>query len=256
VRIKGFDILREHAPELDSRWGRWRALLSIGGVFALTTVFFMAADRGFAEWMPDGEIVVLAIGFLVLSRFFSQREVYRRKYGELSYWMAFVRFYVPGTGIVMASIAHLAYIAGPGIPDIWWKPWLVAAGWLLVLLGAKLGLRAVEVAGIDNLAMLHVYYPSESEFVKSKIYSAVRHPLDSAALDVGFGLALIHANWYGLLVALILPIFFAGWVRLIEEPELIRRFASYVDYRRRVPAFWPKPSGWLAFFKYLILPDQ
>ena len=256
MKIKGFDILREHAPELESRWGRWRPMLSIGGVFVLTTLFFIAADRDFAEWMPDGEIVVLTLGFLVLSRFFSQREVYRRKYGELSYRMAFRRFYVPGVGIIMASIAHLAYIAGPGIPHIWWKPWLVAAGWLLVLLGAALGLRTAPVAGIDNLAMLHIYHPAEADLLKSKIYSTVRHPLDSAALAIGFGLALIHANWYGLLVGLILPIFFAGWVRLIEEPELMRRFASYVDYRRRVPAFWPKPSGWLDFFKYLILPDK
>jgi len=74
-----------------------------------------------------------------------------------------------------------------------------------------------------------------------------------AALSIGWGLALVHANWYSLLVALILPVFFFGWVRLIEEKELIERFPDYSDYRKHVPAFFPRVRDYPGFFSFLIL---
>ena len=70
MNLHGLDELRKHAPALSQPGGLMRPLLAIGAVFVLTTLFFLAADRGFAEWMPDGEIVVLALGFLLVSRFF------------------------------------------------------------------------------------------------------------------------------------------------------------------------------------------
>lgn len=252
MNLKGLDALRAHIPETGGSMGPWRPVLALALVFLLTTLFFIAADRGFAEWMPDGEIVVLALGFLILSRFYSQRENYRRKYGALAFQKATANFSIPGLGIVAASIAHLAYIAGPGIPNIWWRPWLIALGWILLLVGVGLWLRAAQALGIDNGAMLYVYYPEEGRLLEDKIYGLIRHPIYSAALDMAFGLALIYANWYALLVALIMPIFFFGWARLIEEPELIKRFPSYLDYRKRVPAFGPRPIHWLEFFGYLI----
>jgi len=255
MNIKGLDSLRRHVPELNRPGGILRPLLAIGLVFLLTTLFFVAADRGFVEWMPDGEIVVLALGFLILSRFFSQRKIYRQKYGELAYRNAFARFSIPGLGITMASIGHLAYIAGPEIPNLWWESWLVVLGWLLLWIGLTLWMRSVTTLGLDNGAMLYVYYPEESRTVDSGLYSLVRHPIYAAALDIGLGLALIHANWYALLVALILPLFFAGWIRLVEEPELIERFPQYLDYRKRVPAFWTKPTDIAKFYRYLIAGD-
>ncbi len=252
MTVPGLDALRRHVPELRRPGGLLRPLLAMAIVFLLTTLFFISADRGFAEWMPDGEIVILALGFLILSRFFSQRRVYRQKYGELAYQNAFARFTIPGLGIIMASIAHLAYIAGPDIPDVWWKSWLVLLGYILVLIGLTLWLRSVAAFGLDNGAMLYVYYPEEGRTVNSGIYSLIRHPIYSAALDLGFGLALIHASWYALLVALILPIFFAGWVRLVEERELLERFPQYLDYRKRVRAFWVKPTDIPRFFRFML----
>ena len=84
MNVTGLEALRRHAPALRQPGGLLRPLLAIGVIFLLTSLFFIAADRGFSEWMPDGEIVVLALGFLILSRFFSQRQVYRQKYGELA----------------------------------------------------------------------------------------------------------------------------------------------------------------------------
>ena len=236
MNIKGMDALRKHVPELQTPAGLALAFSALAAVFIVTTLFFILVDRQFSEWMPDGEIVIMALGFLVMSRFFTQRKIYRQKYGDLAYRHAFARFNIPGLGIVFASIAHLGYMFGVEIPDLWWKTILVGVGWVLVAIGVSLWIRTVAKFGIDNLAMLYVYFPSESRMSNSTIFRILRHPVYGAALGVGVGLAMIHANWYALLVAVILPIFLAGWVRLVEEKELLERFPDYADYRRRVPA--------------------
>src|SRR5512138_2019052 len=177
MKIKGLDALRAQVPEVATTSGLMRAALAILAVLVATSLFFLAADRWFVAWMPDGEIVVLALGFLLMSRFFSQRERYRQKYGDRAYAVAFARFGIWGLGIIGASIAHLAYIAGPAIPAVWWRPWLQAAGWVFVTAGLLLWLRALTSLGIDNLVMLYVYRPQETRQVEAELYTILRHPM-------------------------------------------------------------------------------
>jgi len=253
MKLKGLAELQNHVPELRTTRGISIAILSFAVIILLTTLFFILVDTKFIDWLPDGEIVILALGLLIMSRFFSQKKNYQKKYGELAFRNAFTRFNIPGLGIVFASIAHLGYITGPGIPAIWWRPILVIIGWILVVIGGILWFRSVAAFGVDNLAMLYVYFPDESRRADSSIYQILRHPVYSAALDIGIGLSLIHANWYGLVVALILPIFMMGWVRLVEEKELIERFPDYIEYRKHTPAFWVKPQDLVKFYRFLIL---
>ena len=253
MSLKGLEALRKHVPELHSTGGLALAISSFAAVFIVTSSFFILVDARFPEWLPDGEIVIMALGFLIMSRFFSQKRSYQQKYGELAYRTAFARFNIPGLGIVFASIAHMGYMVGPGIPGVWWKPIIIAAGWVWVVIGAVLWARSVAAFGVDNLAMLYVYFPSESRITDSGIYRILRHPVYGAALYFGMGLSLVHANWYALLVALILPIFLTGWVRLVEEKELLERFPGYADYRKRLPAFWPRPRDYVGFIRFLIL---
>lgn len=226
--------------------------LAILGVIVLTSLFLLAADRYFPEWMPDGEIVVLALGFLTLSRFFSQRERYRQRYADEAYVTAFWHFGVPGLGILAASFAHLAYISGPGIPGVWWRPWMIVIGYFLVVAGVLLWYRAVRSLGLGTLLMQDVYQQTNVQFADSGLYALIRHPIYSAAMHITFGLSFIHANWYALLVAILIPIFFFGWVRLVEEKELLQHFPAYADYRRRVPAFLPWPQNELRLWRILL----
>jgi protein-S-isoprenylcysteine O-methyltransferase Ste14 len=253
MKLKGLEALRRHVPELRTTQGLVLVILAFIAVIIATSFFFILINLRFIEWLPDGEIVIMALGFLIMSRFFSQKITYQKAYGELAYRNAFARFNLPGLGIVFASIAYLGYIAGPEIPALWWSSILVAVGWIFVMVGAALWVRSVASLGVDNLTMLYVYFPLESKMTNSGIYRILRHPIYGAALFIGIGLSLIHANWYGLLVALILPIFLTGWVRLVEEKELIERFPDYSDYRRRVPAFWPRLQDYAKFFRFLIL---
>ncbi len=240
-------------PQVDSDRNPVRRLLGILGVMLLTCLFFLGADRYFPEWMPDGEIVVLALGLLILSRLFSQREKYQQRYGELAYRTAFWRFGVPGLGIIGGSFAHLAYIAGPEIPGVWWKPWLMGVGWFLVTGGTLLASRTIEAMGLDTLMMRHVYERGDRPRADSGLYALIRHPLYSAGMHISFGLAFIHANWYALLVALLIPLFFFGWIRLVEERELLQRFPDYDEYRRRIPAFLPTtPANEVKLWRILL----
>lgn len=250
--FKGMDQLRRHVPGLQTRGGEARLGLTFAAMFTLVTLFFAWVDRLFPEWMPDGEIVFLALGFLVMSLFFSRKKIYQQKYGELAYRNAFAHYALPGLAIIMASVAHVGYIPGPEIPDLWWKTVLLWAGWLFIIVGAAVWFRAVLTFGADNLALLYVYFPKEGRLVDSNIYGVLRHPTYAGVLRVGIGLGLLNGNWYALLIAVLMPLGLTGWIRLVEEKELLERFPDYAEYRKRVPAFWPKPRDLIKFFRFLI----
>ncbi len=100
---------------------------------------------------------------------------------------------------------------------------------------------------------LYVYHPEEGRIIDSKIYGILRHPVYAGVLRVAIGLALINGNANSIAFAILLPLGVIGWIRLVEERELIERFGrSYLDYRKRVPAFFPKLRDLAAFFNFLL----
>jgi protein-S-isoprenylcysteine O-methyltransferase Ste14 len=252
MQIKGLDQLRKHLPDLATRGGTLRLFFWFAFWLAATTAFFIWVDSVIADWMPDGEIVLLTLGLLVVALFFRQKSAYQQRYGEGAYRRAFLRFCIPGIGILGASIAHLAYMPGVPLPPIWWTPVLIALGVLFILVGALLWMRSLLVLGADNLALLYVYYPGEGTRIEAGIYRILRHPVYAAVLNIAMGLALMHANWYALLVAVLLPLGFTGWTRFVEEKDLIERFPAYADYRQQVPAFFIKPGDAGRFIGFLL----
>jgi protein-S-isoprenylcysteine O-methyltransferase Ste14 len=247
--LKGFDNLARHVPELNSTGGGMKIAASLVGIFGLTTLYFILTDN-IPTWTIDSQIVIMALGYLLLSRFFTQKKIYIEKYASDAYRQAFGRFALPGLAVVFASIAHIAYMNGPKFT----QPTLVTiftwAGWVFAIIGAILWIRAAVTFGIDNLTMLYVYLPEESKIVNSSIYGIIRHPIYGAALRVSIGLALLNAGIYPIVFVLILPLGVFGWLRLVEEKELIERI-DYAAYRRRVPAFFPYPNRIFDFFKFL-----
>jgi protein-S-isoprenylcysteine O-methyltransferase Ste14 len=71
-------------------------------------------------------------------------------------------------------------------------------------------------------------------------------------MRVGLGLALLNSGIFALSFMPFLPLGFFGWIRLVEEKDLIERFSDYAEYRKRTPAFWVKPQDIGKFFKFLI----
>ncbi|MEN9563410.1 MAG: hypothetical protein RIR73_1654 [Chloroflexota bacterium] len=250
MQLKGFEQLARHVPELNSNGGRMKIAASFLGMFGLTTLYFILTDN-IPNWTLDSQIVVMSLGFLLLSRFFTQKKKIIETYGDAAYRYAFGRFNISGLALIFAAIAHTATMNGPkftqpAILNVF--NWL---GWFNVLIGIILWLRSVSTFGVDNLTMLYVYFPDESRMVNSSIYKTLRHPIYGAAIYLCFGLALLNAGIYPLTFILFLPLGFFGWVRLVEEKELLERIPEYAKYRKKVPAFFPYPNRILDFFKFL-----
>lgn len=251
MKFKGMDILSKHVPELNSPGGKARIGLYAIFLFALVTAYFIISDQ-IPTWSIDSQIIIIALGFLVLNLFFSRKQIYKEKYKELAYRNAFAHYAMPGLALIMAAIAHAGYMNGPFVPTGWWTIMFLAFGWFMLCIGAILWIRGIFTFGADNLALLYIYYPEESRIIDSDIYGILRHPIYAGVLRVGIGLALLNGNANAIAFAILLPLGFISWIRLVEEKELIERIGQpYLDYRKRTPAFWPHLRDLGKFFKFL-----
>jgi protein-S-isoprenylcysteine O-methyltransferase Ste14 len=252
MELKGLEQLRKHVPDLNSTSGMIQIGLYFVGWVLLVTFYFVTTDQ-IPTWSIDSQIIIMALGYLVLSFFYSRKKAYQEKYKEQAYRNAFKNFAIPGLALIFGAVAHAAYMNGPFVPPGWWTNVFVALGWLMIIIGAVLAVRGVLTFGLDNVTMLYVYYPEEGRIVDSSIYGVLRHPLYAGALRVVIGLALLNGNGNSIVFIFFLPILLFGWLRLVEEKELIERFgASYADYRKRVPAFWPRIQDLGKFFRFLL----
>jgi protein-S-isoprenylcysteine O-methyltransferase Ste14 len=254
MNIKGLDQLRQHLPDLNTPLQVMRFFLFSIILLCLVAVLFNSLLFNWPVGQLIAEIVLGGLGFLLLYLFFLNRQGFKARYGPLAYSRAASRFGFPGVTIIGSVIAHIRYLPGPGIPHFGWYFIVPGLGWALIVVATLLGLRTVLTFGVDNLTMLYVYFPEESQLVNHKIYNILRHPAYAALQWIAFGLALLNGNWFALACAMIFSLGLWGWVHFVEEKELIRRFGpSYADYRKGVPAFWPGLRDLKGFFEFLIV---
>lgn len=252
MKIKGLDTLSKHVPELNSSKGKTKIALYALTLFLLVTVYFLITDN-IPTWSIDSQIIIMALGFLMINMFFSRKHAYKEKYNELAYRYALAHYVMPGLALIFASIAHAGYMNGPFIPLGWWTIIFVGFGWFMFCIGAILWIRSIFTFGIDNLAWLYIYHPEDGKIVNSSIYSILRHPMYGGILRIGIGLALLNGNANALAFALLVPLGFISWIRLVEEKELIERFGqSYLDYRKQIPAFLPRLRDLGKFFRFIL----
>ncbi len=252
MKIKGMDHLSKHVPELNSASGKFRIALTFAGQLTAVTLYFILTDN-IPTWSIDSQIIVMSLGFLLLSLFFSHKKIFQEKYKELAYRNAFARYAMPGLALIFGAVAHSAYMNGPDLPVGWWTSLFQFLGGYWVIVGAILWLRSIAIFGVDNLNLLYVYHPEESRLIDSSIFSVLRHPIYASLMRICAGLALLNANGNSLAFIFFLPLGLIGWVRLVEEKELIERFGdSYLEYRKRVPTFTPRLGSYKIFFKFLI----
>lgn len=254
MSIKGLDALRAHVPDLNTPLGVLRILFLPIILFLLVTAILSTGTLPQPIWLLAGEIVFIGVGFFLMVLFFRYKNDFKTRFGPLAYSEAASRFGYPGVAVISAVVARMGYLPGPGFPHGAWDIALPAAGWALIVLGAFLALRVLQAFGVDNLVMLYVYYPEESHLVNHQIYTVLRHPAYAAVLCITFGLALLNGNWFAFASAFIFALALWGWVHWFEEKELIERFGpGYLEYRQRVPAFWPRRKELKGFFGFLIL---
>ena len=248
-----YNQLRKHLPDVGSFWGILRILTLPVLLFLVVSQFFLTLDLTGGFWMLDAEVLVLTFGFLSLYLFFRLKEPLKEKFGQGAYALAFKRFILPGLTLIVIVLVRIRFIGGPMVPAWILHPAGTLLGWLFILAGVTLWLRAVQTLGIDSLTMTYVYFPAEGKRTENAIYMVVRHPVYGAALQIALGLALLNGSWFALTLALIFGLYLWGWVRLVEEKELIERFgSSYSEYRNSTPAFWPRLRDVGRFIRFLL----
>ena len=257
METNNLKTIRQYLPEISSSAGQLQLAMIILFYLCLTTVYFIITDRAIRDWSIDSQILVFMIGFINASLFFLKRDEYKNKFGDMAYRKAIKRFILPSLGILTAVLFHTAYMNGPQIPGGWWTVPMIWLGWLMLAVGSLLYLRSVMAFGLEDFMKISAYFPTSSPLNTSSIRGILRHPIDAALLRMGIGLALLNHNAFALTFAIFLPLGITGWTRLVKERDMIERYgASYLDYRRRVPAFWPKPGKLTAFIDFLLRGDR
>jgi protein-S-isoprenylcysteine O-methyltransferase Ste14 len=254
MNIKGLDALAKHFPESNSTGGRLKLAGIVFGSFALTTAYFLISDQ-IPTWTIDSQIVVFALGFLFVSRAFTQKKLFIEKYKENAYQQAALRFIFPGVSILFAAVAHIAYMNGPKFAPSIITTFAHILGWYWLIVGAILWIRSALAFGLDNLAFLYLYHPEQGKIVNTNIYNIMRHSIYAGAMRIGLGLALLNTGIFALSFIPFLLLGFFGWVRLVEEKDLIERFPDYLEYRKKIPAFWVKPRDIISFWKFILVGD-
>jgi protein-S-isoprenylcysteine O-methyltransferase Ste14 len=174
----------------------------------------------------------------------------------IGYWFVihpFTRFWrrvgviptyvIVGTGMI-ASFVLLYRFRDPLLGRDFGTRWaLVVPGITLYGLAIVLEIRLRKhltfrtLAGVPELAQ----EAGEGKLLDQGIYARVRHPRYVAFLIAIAGFALF-SNFAGMYVLAVLCVPAILLVARIEERELANRFGDrYLDYRKRVPAFFPRP---------------
>jgi len=250
--MEGRDLLIARVPDLQKGRGPLIGLIVLV-VFAAASGAMMAVDRRWPAWTLTGQVAGVLLGFVVTAQFFWRRKEYRAKYGDLAYRNAFAHFALPGLPIMFAAIFHTLYLPGARVLTGWLTPSSTMLGLYFIVTGFLLYLRSYRTFGMDNLAMLYVYFPEQGRLVNSSIYSLLRHPAYSGAVRMGLAFGLWRGTLWSVLFGLFMPVGLSLWLRLVEEPELVERFGQgYLDYRRTTPAFWPRWRDLRRFYMFLI----
>jgi protein-S-isoprenylcysteine O-methyltransferase Ste14 len=250
--MNGSESLFAHVPELRGWRGPFTFVLSLT-LFAAASGAMLYGDGLWPQGTLATQVVVLLAGFFTAAPFFWLRKTYKARWGEKAYWKAFSRHIVPGLPLIFAAIAHTAYLPGERVVNGWLTPIVSMLGLYFIVTGLVVWARGGRAIGNDYGLMLYVYFPEESRIVNSAIYAILRHPMYSGAVRVGLALGLWRGTWPSILFGLFMPIGLTIWLRFVEEPELTERFGEgYAEYRRKVPAFWPRPREAGKFFEFLI----
>jgi protein-S-isoprenylcysteine O-methyltransferase Ste14 len=156
-------------------------------------------------------------------------------------------FLLPGvvTIVVPAEIIRRTGTLNVGwglTPPLGWLPGLLGCG--LIGFGLLLMYRTISLFASFGEGTLAPWDPPRRLVVRG-VYRRVRNPMISGVFSVLLGEAALLGSPPVLLWFLIVFAVNAVYVPLIEERSLSERFGEeYLDYRRNVPRWIPRPRPW------------
>lgn len=137
--------------------------------------------------------------------------------------------------IILLLAVALSALAGPA--------WSGPARALVAVIGAALmgvggGLMFRGTRDLGD-ALTPLPHPRDSaSLVVSGVYARVRHPIYGGVILGCLGWSLVWASVAGLVLALVVALFFTA-KSMREEAWLVERFPDYRDYRARTRRFTP-----------------
>ena len=149
-------------------------------------------------------------------------------------------FFAGAPGVVAGLVPWL--LTGWEVDAEWWPP-LRVLGALLVVAGAAVLVHAFARFVVEGLGTPAPVAPTE-HLVVGGLYRYVRNVMYVAVTAAIVGQALVLGSVVLLAYAAVAWAAMAAFARFHEEPALARRYgARYDEYRRTVPAWWPRRRG-------------
>jgi protein-S-isoprenylcysteine O-methyltransferase Ste14 len=277
ISFKGIDKFRTKVPALA---GKRFAILPTIGIMALILsiiwMSFMYRLPGILSTQQNATIVsslaplfgfllIEILGFLLASQMWFWRKFLKVRYGALAY-QRILPFGLVGI-IWVGSLGidlYLPYFLN--LPSLWVQSPLAllimplesivgfgssigflvrgVLGLVILFLGLAMAVRSFSTIGFDYMAVVYLYFPEESAIQQNAIYSALRNPLYSSMLLIGFGGVITTCTLYSLLLFALFMAGFYLFVHFVEEPELVLRFGeAFKAYRKSTPMFFVSPRN-------------
>ncbi len=283
--MKGLDELKERLPDYQGKKLRLFLVIAFSS-FIISIVFQLIMDS-LPRIFPDiailrliapltpiiGPLLVLFIGLMIVRSFWKIRDKYISKYGAKAYQKAF-RLVAIGVPIVISVVVHSIIptdlIARYGETDVYssylgnpiseflldFPPLFlyirIALFFIFLLLGLITVFKALHIFGLDNMALVYVFYPNESTLQNHEIYSILRHPAYHGLMLINIGTIFLRFSIYSVIYLLIFLVGMKIHLKLVEEKELIERFGEqYKEYKENVPAFFVKLKDFKKYFSIL-----
>ncbi len=283
--MKGTEKLRNKLPDYQGRKIRiFGAIAFI--VFVVSIMFQLFLDslprlfrdidvlQIIAPFTPImGSLIILVIGLSIVRKFWRIRDEYLSKYGNKAYQKAF-KFVATGIPMVLSVIVHSFFsndLIAPytindtisrylGVPIselvLEFPFYILYIRLVLAILFVGLGLtvvfKSLGIFGIDNMALVYVFYQEESTLQDHAIYSILRHPTYHGLVLISIGSIFLKFSIYSFFYFLIFIVGINLHLKYVEEKELILRFGEkYKKYIETVPAFFVKFRDLKKYFSTL-----
>lgn len=120
---------------------------------------------------------------------------------------------------------------------------IVFLGFILIIIGMIIHIWTAKLLGIKALVGYYVIRPDNEKgnLITSNIFSIVRHPTYLAHTSIWLGFFLL-TSFLSLGLLTLLDFLLTYFIIIpLEEKELVQRFGQeYIDYKKRVPKFFPR----------------
>jgi protein-S-isoprenylcysteine O-methyltransferase Ste14 len=285
MRLKGLEVFREKLPWYSGKRMYILLVITIITVFiSLSFQIFMFIIPYFLETNQYSQILstfisiltsglVLTLGFLFVYIFWHLKHRLLKNNKDKAYQKAFPIGLV-GITLVISYVIHsilpYSFIFINRIEDqlIWYftvpvneiffnSPlYLIITRIIIslffIFIGFTVIFKSLFFFGIDNMALVYVYYPEESKIVHHEIYSVLRHPTYHGLVIILVGNIALKLSFYSFILFLLFLIGIKMHLKFVEEKELIQRFGkNYEEYRSEVPALFVRIKDIKKYFSFL-----